>query len=296
MVERVSRSMKVLLHIGLNKCASTYVQQALDEAHRYLRDGGTWYPWQRTGPCQYELSKHYGFGPDDGRIGAASLGDYVAEARVAACDRLILSSEYLSLFNPKGVARTVADAQHCGADLEVVVFRRPLVAWIRALFNQYVKTVEEGPHLASIDAFVDQVLRNRAVDIARRIRQWQDVLPAQSLALYELSQRGPDGAVLGPFGRFANRPVPIPGRGRANASLSADQLYAVGQLRQQPPGPRRNWRIARLLAGGPAPEPAPPGYLQIGAPRQRRLLEEIDAPARALPWQTICAAPMEEAS
>ena len=96
--------MQVLLHLGLNKCASTYIQNALDAARPALLDAGVWYPAQPGPPCQYGLSRAYGFGPDESDIPKAFVADLVAEAALRGCGRLILSSEYLSLHRPAGAA------------------------------------------------------------------------------------------------------------------------------------------------------------------------------------------------
>ena len=74
--------MHVLVHLGLNKCGSTYLQHALHAARPRLIEAGTFYPEQSGPPCQYGLSRYYGFGPDaPGSSGQSCLGYRPAMSR-----------------------------------------------------------------------------------------------------------------------------------------------------------------------------------------------------------------------
>lgn len=103
--------MDILIHLGLNKCASTYIQQALAAAQAVLRQQGVFYAVEGGRPAQYGLSRHYGFGPDVDGVTPRSLGWLTAEASRRHCTRLIISSEYLSLCRPAAIAAFVADLQ-----------------------------------------------------------------------------------------------------------------------------------------------------------------------------------------
>jgi len=163
--------MQILVHLGLNKCASTAIQQALAAARDELRQRGVFYGAENGRVAQYGLSRHYGFGPNVAGVTPRSLGCPATEVERQGCRRLIVSSEYLSLCRPAAnaaIAAFAADLAALGAEARFLLFSRPLVPSVRSLFNQYVKTVDGGPYLRSINAYVDQVLANGAIDIARR--------------------------------------------------------------------------------------------------------------------------------
>jgi len=280
---------RVLLHLGLNKCASTYIQSALDAARPALLGAGVCYPAQPGPSCQYGLSRAYGFGPDAPDIARTPVAGLVAEAAGHECDRLILSSEYLSLYRPAGAARLAGDLVRAGCRTQFLLFSRPVPGWVRSLFNQYVRTVDDGRPLPNIDAFVDQVLANGAIDIARRHDMWAKLAGSGGLTHHRISDRMAPGQVLGPFTDFAGIPIPAPKAGPSNASLGADQLHRIGELWRQPACTRRDREIGELLAGAPSPVPAPPDYLVVGAERMASLHAKVIAPYMALSWTALPA-------
>lgn len=275
--------MQVLLHIGLNKCGSTFLQAALDHARPALKAAGTWYPAQVGPPCQYGLSKAYGFGPDAPEIKEKRVGQLIDEASLRGCNRLILSSEYLSLHRPKAARQLWSDLTAHTDQARVVVFSRDVFGWIRSLFNQYVKTVEGMGQLDDINAFVDQVLRNRAIDLAGRIAMWRDLVPEGVLQHYSLDGLQDWSPALGVFETFSGLTVELEPPEAENQSLDTAALHRIGQLRRKLPTVERDAEIARLMSGGASPYPAPEGYLDISPDRRARIIREIIAPYQALP-------------
>lgn len=279
--------MQVLLHVGLNKCASSYVQAALQDARTVLAGRGVFVPEGGGHDAQYGLSRHYGFGPVAEDVAPVAVAPLCAAARQAGAGRMILSSEYLSLHNPGGIDRLLGDLDACGAQARVVVLGREVRAWLRALFNQYVKSVEGGPVLTGLDAFAAQVLGNRALDPERRLGQWMARVPEGRLDLYRMTEGAPADAVLAPFERFAGGPIAPPPRVAWNRGLDPDRLHAIGQLRAAPPSRARDRQIARLVSGAPAPGPAPAGYMTLGPALGARIAREVATPMEALPWQRL---------
>ena len=277
--------MQVLIHLGLNKCASTFIQTTLVHNRARLGESGACYPEGAGHSAHYGLSRAYGFGPNAPTVEPASLTDLVQAARATGTRRLILSSEYLSLHNPAGAQRMTDDLVQLGCEARFLMFSRTMPGWIRSLFNQYVKTVETGRYLSSIDDFVDQVLANRSIDVARRLEQWRG--PAQQAGFAFTHHRDAAlvgrNAVLAPFARFAGIPLLPPNRGEGNPSLGADALYRIGQLRRQTAGSARDRELAALLAGSRPKQPAPEGYLTISPDRQDRLARDVVEPYQRLP-------------
>lgn len=275
--------MKVLVHLGLNKCASTYVQHALDQNRPALQSKGIWYPPGGGAPCHYGLSKHYGFGPDSDDVTETSVADIVRGAKDAGCHHIILSSEYLSLFRPQAARRLCDQFELCGCDATYIMFSRDFEAWVRSLFNQYIRTVEQGRYLPGIDDFVDQVLTNRAIDIAKRYRMWEGLVGRDKLVHYRLTVGQPPEDVLLPFSEFAEMPLAKPVSASRNASVDPNALYRIGQLRRRIRTTSEEAELASLLSGTPGTTPAPDGYMQISTDRQFRLQQEVGAAYEALP-------------
>jgi hypothetical protein len=123
----------------------------------------------------------------------------VAEASRHHCTRLVISSEYLSLYQPAATAAFAADLAASGADARFLIFSRPIVPWLHSLFNQYVKTVDAGPHFRSINEYTDHVLTNGAIDIAKRHRAWAQSVGEARLAHHHIPARLPPEDVLRPF-------------------------------------------------------------------------------------------------
>ncbi len=240
------------------------------------------YPVEGGRPAQYGLSRHYGFGPDVDGVTPRSLAWLTAEAERRHCTRMILSSEYLSLHRPAAIAALKADLEALGADARFVLFSRELGPWLRSLFNQYVKTVDSGPHFPTIDAFIDHVLDNGAVDVARRYQAWADVVGAHRLAHHQIAPGQPPEDVLTPFSEFAGRPIAAVEPG-ANRSLPPGALYLTGLIRQTPPTPDRDRLLARIAAGDCAWVPVPAGYLEIAPDLTAPLDGEVSSPFTTLP-------------
>ena len=274
--------MQILVHLGLNKCASTYIQRALAAAQAGLRRHGVFYPVEGGRTAQYGLSRHYGFGPDIDGVTPRGLPWLMAEAEKRHCTRMILSSEYLSLRRPAAIAAFAADLEALGADASFLIFSRELVPWLRSLFNQYVKTVDRGPHFRSIDTFVDHVLANGAIDIARRYQAWANAVGAARLAHHHIAPGQPPEDVLTPFSEFAGLSIG-PAEQGTNRSLSPGALYLTGLTRQALPTPGRDHLLAHIAASDCAWVPVPAGYLEIGPEHMARFDDEIAAPFAALP-------------
>jgi len=274
--------MQILVHLGLNKCASTYIQRALAAAQAGLCRHGVFFPVEGGRTAQYGLSRHYGFGPDVDGVAPRSLAWLMEEASKRHCTRMILSSEYLSLCRPAAIAAFAADLETLGADARFLIFSRELVPWLRSLFNQYVKTVDSGPYFRSIDAFVDHVLANGAIDIARRYYAWADAVGATRLAHHHIAPGQPPEDVMTPFSEFAGLPI-APAEQGANRSLSPGALYLTGLIRQAPPTPGRDRLLACIAASDCAWVPVPADYLEIGPDHMARLDDEIATPFATLP-------------
>ncbi len=276
--------MDILVHIGLNKCGSTHIQASLDSARDALCASGVWYPQEPGRACHYGLSRSFGFGPDAGEVAPRTLPDLIAEADLMGCSRMILSSEYLSLYSPAGAVGFVRAIARAGARVRVVMFSRELVGWVRSLFNQYVRTVDGARYLPDINAYLDQVLANGAVRVADRAQQWRNLLPPEAFHHYRLD-RG--SHALAPFEAFAGIGVPAAPAEQGNASVPAAVLHRIGLLHQRAPRKSRDAEICGLLSGRIKPPPAPADYLEISPGHMARFRAEVIEPFDALPVELL---------
>lgn len=102
--------MKLLVHIGLHKTGSTWLQHLLNRNHDPLAEAGFWYAPQEHYPAHHHAAWRLLLG--DGQ----PLAEMVLAARRAACHTLILSSEDLEgvLHDPRGAEAIAATARDCG--------------------------------------------------------------------------------------------------------------------------------------------------------------------------------------
>lgn len=279
--------MEILLHVGLNKCASSYIQAALCRAQARLRQAGVFYGVEGRHQAHYGVSRYYGFGPDEAGVTPRSLPWLAREAERRRCPRMIVSSEYLSLARPEAIGRLVGDAEGLGARLRVLFFSREAEPWIASLFNQYVKMGGDCSGIAGINGFVDRVLRNGTVDIARRWRAWVEAAGADRVTHHRLLPEAPPEAVLAPFSAFAGISLPPPSPRAANASLSPGALWLTALLRKLPATPERDRLIAALAGRELAWVPVPRDFLALDAARRARIRSEIEEPRLALPHSPL---------
>ncbi len=274
--------MQILVHLGLNKCASSYVQQALAAAQGPLRRAGVFYAVEGGRTAQYGLSRHYGFGPEAPGLTPRSLGWLASEARRRGCGRMIVSSEYLSLGRPGAIAAFAADVAALGAEARYLLVTRPVEPWLRSLFNQYVKTVDQGRYFANINAFIDHVLSNGAADLAGRCRAWVSAVGPGPITHLRIACGSAQDTVLEPFAAFAGMRIPPPSMPLPNAGLAPGALYLTGLLRQAPPSPGRDSLIAAIAGQDCAWVPVPEDYLHIDPVRAAALHERVSQPLERL--------------
>ncbi|MFY0633397.1 MAG: hypothetical protein JXQ91_06275 [Vannielia sp.] len=164
----------ILLHIGMHKCGSTYLQQVLLRNQAALADAGIAYPHDGTG--------HPG--------NAAGIETARAE-RLAALfgphDRLALSFEDLISLGSKArpFARAVAEL---GAEVQIVAFVRPFSEYIFGDYSQMMKqhfrtyiAAGAGYGGKSFQQFV--VSRSRQMNPRGWMRAWREVLPGAGFTL-----------------------------------------------------------------------------------------------------------------
>lgn len=275
--------MQVLVHIGLNKCASTYVQAALAAARAGLRAQGVYYDVTDGRFAHYTVSDHYGFGSGKVVRKPMSLSALVRQAEDHGCGRIIISSEHFSRPRRPAIAAFRDDLEKLAVEARFLFFSREPVSWARSLFNQHVKTMDDGPYFSSINSFIDHALQRGIMDIAKRYRAWAEAFGDARVEHYHIAEGRSPGDVLLPFADFAGLDLQPAPNADHNHSLSPGALYLSGLVRRAPPLPGRSRVLASIAASDCSWVPVPPDYFEIDAERMARLEEQVIAPFAALP-------------
>jgi len=93
---------RLIVHMGLHKTGSTYLQHLFNDHHSALEERGVYHQWQDGYPAHHDCA--WALARGNGELLAAMI----AEAREAGCDTVLLSSEELeaAFFDPTP-ARTI---------------------------------------------------------------------------------------------------------------------------------------------------------------------------------------------
>ncbi len=125
--------MKLILHPGLHKTGSTYLQHVLNDNHAQLAARGVWYQPQEGYPAHHHACWQVLTGSPD------PLVDMARQARAADCDTLLFSSEDLegALYDDRPLAAIAEAMQVAGIDTVEwhLVLREPGAAFA-SLFAQ----------------------------------------------------------------------------------------------------------------------------------------------------------------
>lgn len=120
--------MQVLVHLGLNKCASTYIQAALSAAAAPLLEHGVYYDVTEGRTAHYDVSDHYGFDKEKAGHTPTSLAALFRRADEHGCGRIIVSSEYFSRPKRSAIAAFRDDLEKLDADARLLLFSREPVS------------------------------------------------------------------------------------------------------------------------------------------------------------------------
>lgn len=160
----------VLVHIGPRKTASTAIQSSFFDAAEGLRSRGVVYPG--TNPRHhFAVWKLMGWSPQMRHDPPASAwDDLVREVRDHPDERVVISSEHLSVAKPADIARLVSDL---GPDrVHVVMVVRPLDKLLPSQWQERVKSMQTVDY----EQWLGQVLSRRGPH-ADQFWNGHDLLP-----------------------------------------------------------------------------------------------------------------------
>lgn len=211
------RRRRLILHVGLPKCGSTFLQVALRNSAPALATHGVAYPHDN--------------GPHPGNAGAiAALPPEKILALFGECHTLVLSHEDL-FANPAKHAGFAERVRQLGISTRVVAFLRPFSEFVFGDYSQHMKQNFDA-FLAAREAYkgldFDGFAARRAARLrpAEHLSAWADLFPGQKLVLE------PSRQIAATFRRLLPRaPIDwnVP-KGDANPSLSVaacDEIAAA---------------------------------------------------------------------
>ena len=284
---------RVVLHVGLPKTGTTYLQAVLTHHRDALRDAGVLYPFVRPqamflGAVEVRGSREkFGLTADD-----------VAGTWQALCDRVlahagtsVISHEILGGAEPDEIAAALAPL--AGIEVDVVVTARDLGRQATAHWQEEVKL---GDTRSFAELEHDQLRADvpggerphfwHAQDYAAALRRWATAVPAQRVHLVVGPPPGAAAEVL--WQRFAEAcgisqeaeaVVDADAVAPANRSLTTEAIALLRQVNRELGGrltPREHARLVKreLAEGRLAERPGTP-------PRTPASLADVLTPAAA---------------
>lgn len=210
-------SRAILLHIGMHKCGSTYLQQVLLRNRAALASAGIAYP-------------HDGSGHPGNAAGIEAVEAARLEALFGPHMRLALSFEDLITLGAK--ARPFARAARAlGAEVQIVAFTRPFNEYVFGDYSQMMKQhfrrfIAEGAAYGGkgFEQFV--VARARQMNPRGWLRAWKAVLPE---ARFTLASHRAIRATTEPFLAGAALEWEVP-RHLTNPSLRTEDCDRIARM------------------------------------------------------------------
>jgi hypothetical protein len=275
--------MQCILHIGYNKTGTSSIQNFLERNREALRSQGLFYPG-----CGIFDSAHYGVSrflvgqPRSELVEAGADLPQRLRAEIAAsgCSRVVISSEYFVLADPKQVAATRKFLDELGAaSTRIVLYLRRHDEWFESLFNQALKTVDGASYEMDIRDYVLRILggSNPPVRYLKTIDRWAKAFGEESMAVrpFERAQFR-NGDLVADFLGVIDPDLKLPAAAaplRQNESLDGGRAYLIGLLRRMPVSEHRNAMISHTLRMREAEVPfAPKDFGKLSPAIRRSLL------------------------
>lgn len=234
---------EIVLHLGLHKTGTTYLQRTLFASKAALREAGVLYPGHKFNlnvlgttfardPLSTRLSfKWRGSVEELLAFEAAEAADLERELRESGCGRALISAEELSLLGVDEVARLVAWLRGMCPNVRAVAYVRDTADWSTSFASQLIRR----------GALFGEVCADPPVPAYRqRLKPWADALGERSVTVrsYEQAMLGP-GGLLGDLLQAACVPPEAVAAdtvaARLNPSLSMEAVLLLDALRARRP-------------------------------------------------------------
>lgn len=153
----------VILHAGLSKTGTSYLQSSFAKNHEQLAQSGIAYPRdatfgqamqnQITSGNGRQLARWLGPAADHARLGASFLDDLLVEIETCPQETILYSSEFLSLFEPSRMTHLVQQLAQRQVEVRCVAYYRSVLgdAW-----SNYCQVVKRHLYVASFTDYLEQ--------------------------------------------------------------------------------------------------------------------------------------------
>ena len=232
---------QLFLHIGYPKTGTTSVQRFLALNQAALQAAGVLYPQAgriRHGDAHYGVNFALGIAdydrPKDVEKPVTLRQDLAAEAAGSGCEKIVLSTEYLTTANLADKARV--RAYFADYDVKIVCYLRRHDHMYESAYAQAVKTVANPPWTDSIEGFIvyHTGMGTVSYDYLGVLRQWAQHFGTAAILVrpFEPAQNTPDvyADFLATIGVADSAHFVRPKR--ANPSITPRTAAAIGMLRR----------------------------------------------------------------
>lgn len=280
--------MELYLHIGMNKVASTAIQEFFSgHRERLLRDHSVLWPATgaghggKGGSSHYAISEALGFtndpqffALDNARIGAL-ITDLRAEIVAAKPRVTVLSSEFFVLRRDPVRVKLFFGRY----TPRIVIYVRRHDAWLTSLYAQAIKSVVSPRWGRSFESFLEfqRQRRGQFLSFLDLVNAWAAVFGDENILLRPCGEDLPPSEViadlLSVLGVGPGRDLPLP-QVRSNPSPSANALSIIDLIqRSDLPERQRRRIVASILASD---DRALPRFEASPATRNAVLAENLE--------------------
>lgn len=225
---------RLVLHIGLHKTGTTYLQQQLSAARRDLHDQGLLFPTTGmttgifVGPRAGKMVGHGSFGrmfsASDWMLAGLLLSLLAREARAENCREILISTENASYVRRPGKSTLGRYFLGRFGQVDILVYLRRWDHWIESLYKERVSTGEtrDFPTFLAEEAWL--------LDYPVRLAAWEALCGSTiRLRVFDYDRVRQDGSLLEQVFRdvFPGIATPLERAGRVNPSLNVAQTEAL---------------------------------------------------------------------
>lgn len=258
--------LKLTLHIGLPKTATTTIQHVLDSVKPALAERGVLYPG--TTRSQLELVGRTQIRQPEGQTGPGSLGEAMGwladEVRAVRPEHVVLSCERMSLVSAGAMARmqrAIAAWLPEVREVGVLAYAREPIAWATSLCQQRLKMGTSRLAGFAADPW--------PIPLAGMLAHYVDLYGLEAVTLRLLqADHLVNGAVVDDFlavigvpGFAASSPAPVLNRSLSQPGAQVADLLAELVPRGRRAGRRRQY-FQQVLETIPGPRFALPRAVQ----------------------------------
>lgn len=220
---------RVVVHIGLEKAASTTLQASLVAASAEMARRGIAYPRIGGGSAKVQRAVHEAVAPGGDEAARAAAREALRAAASQDCHTLVLSGETLHSHGPDALRRFLAGAGWADAQVTALALVREPAGWLN---SRYAFRTSMFRHSERFARFVRASLRRGAVDWERVFAAWLEA-PDISFAAVPLAARGdPRPVVVRALAAAGLGDVPLAGSVQRNEAVDPRTVEAARRLRR----------------------------------------------------------------